>query len=161
SSTTRPRRSPSGSAATTAPRSSGSSRWIDGVTCPAAGLPSAGGALRSLKGRSKIFQTEIAMLNKTLSFATAALALTLSVWAATSSQAQSQSPAALTGTVSSAKEGLMEGVVVSAKRAGSTVTVSVATQDEGRFSFPASRLEPGQYALTTRAIGYDLEGPKT
>src|SRR5262245_31277433 len=101
------------------------------------------------------------MLTRTLSFATAALALTLSVWTATSSRAQSQSPAALTGTVSSAKEGLMEGVMVSAKRAGSTVTVSVATQDNGRFSFPATRLEPGQYALTTRAIGYDLEGPKT
>src|SRR5262249_42440475 len=106
------------------------------------------------------------MLNRTLSFATAwfataALALTLSAWAATSSRAQSQSPAALIGTVSSAKEGPMEGVVVSAKRAGSTVTVSVATQDNGRFSFPAARLEPGQYALTTRAVGYDLEGPKT
>src|SRR4029077_10330687 len=31
--------------------------------------------------------------------------------------------------------------------------------DKGRFSFPASKLEPGQYALSTRAIGYDLESP--
>ena len=46
-------------------------------------------------------------------------------------------PAALAGKVSSAKEGLMEGVVVSAKKVGSTVTVSVATDDKGRFSFPA------------------------
>jgi virginiamycin B lyase len=68
---------------------------------------------------------------------------------------------ALTGTVTSAKEGLMEGVVVSAKKAGSTITISVATDDKGRFSFPATRLEPGQYALGTRAAGYDLEGPKT
>ena len=52
-------------------------------------------------------------------------------------------------------------VVVSAKKLGSTVTISVATDDQGRFSFPATRLEPGQYALATRAIGYDLEGPKT
>ena len=53
----------------------------------------------------------------------------------------------------------MEGVVVSAKKAGGTVTVSVATDDKGRFSFPASKLEPGQYVLSTRAIGYELEGP--
>jgi virginiamycin B lyase len=69
--------------------------------------------------------------------------------------------AALSGQVTSAKEGAMEGVVVSAKKLGSTITISVATDDKGRFSFPATRLEPGQYALTTRAIGYDLEGPKT
>ena len=54
----------------------------------------------------------------------------------------------------------MEGVVVSAKQAGSTITISVATDDKGRFSFPAGRLEPGQYALSIRAIGYDLEGPQ-
>ena len=68
---------------------------------------------------------------------------------------------ALTGRVTSAKEGAMEGVVVSAKKLGSTVTISVATDDQGRLSFPATRLEPAQYALATRAIGYDLEGPKT
>ena len=76
-------------------------------------------------------------------------------------QADSQPQAALAGTVSSAKEGLMEGVVVSAKQVGSTVTVSVATDDKGRFSFPASRLKPGQYAISIRAIGYDLEDPKS
>src|SRR5215213_5389804 len=74
---------------------------------------------------------------------------------------QSQAPAGLSGTVSSVKEGLMEGVVVSAKKTGSTITVSVATDDKGRFSFPAGRLEPGQYALSTRAVGYDLENPKS
>ena len=55
----------------------------------------------------------------------------------------------------------MEGVVVSAKKVGSTVTVSVPTDDKGRFSFPASRLEPGQYGLSIRAVGYDLEGPRS
>ena len=98
------------------------------------------------------------MSAKRLSLIAGALALVL--WTG-ASHAQSQPPAALAGTVSSAKEGLMEGVVVSAKKAGSTVTVSVATDDKGRFSFPAAKLEPGQYALSTRAIGYDLEGPKT
>ena len=96
------------------------------------------------------------MLTHRLSLIVAALALLLPPGVA---RAEGQS--ALAGTVSSAKEGLMEGVVVSAKKAGSTVSVSVATDDKGRFSFPANRLAPGPYALSTRAIGYDLEGPKT
>ncbi len=67
----------------------------------------------------------------------------------------------LAGTVSSAQEGLMEGVVVSAKKVGSTITTSVATDGKGRFSFPADRIPPGQYAISIRAIGYDLEGPRS
>jgi len=89
----------------------------------------------------------------------AALGLSVS-WLLLSAPAFAQS-AALTGRVTSDKEGTMEGVVVSAKRAGSTVTVSVPTDDQGRFSFPATRLEPGQYGLSVRAIGYDLEGPRS
>ena len=89
---------------------------------------------------------------------TTGLALVLPAGAA---RAQSQAPAALSGTVSSAKEGLMEGVVVSVKKAGSTVTTSVATDEKGRFSFPAGRLTPGQYAVSIRAVGYDLEGPRS
>jgi len=74
--------------------------------------------------------------------------------------ASAQAPAALAGQVSSAKEGAMEGVVVSAKRAGGTITVSVVTDEKGRYSFPAERLEPGHYTLGARAAGYDLDGPK-
>jgi streptogramin lyase len=66
-------------------------------------------------------------------------------------------PAALTGQVASREEGPMEGVVVSAKRAGSTVTVTVVTDQQGRYSFPRSRLEAGRYTLRARAAGYDLE----
>ena len=54
----------------------------------------------------------------------------------------------------------MEGVIVSAKKDDSTVTVSVISNAQGRYSFPASRLEPGRYSLQIRAVGYDLEGPK-
>ena len=71
-----------------------------------------------------------------------------------------QNAAALSGSVSSAKEGAMEGVVVSAKKDGSTITVSVVSDDKGHFSFPASRLDPGHYAVSIRAVGYDLDGPK-
>jgi virginiamycin B lyase len=74
--------------------------------------------------------------------------------------ASAQSAAALTGKVSSAAEPVMEGVVVSAKKDGSTITVSVVSNDKGEFSFPAARLEPGHYTLSARAVGYDLDGPK-
>jgi virginiamycin B lyase len=75
-------------------------------------------------------------------------------------QAFAQNAAALSGNVSSAREGAMEGVVVSARKDGSTITVSVISDDKGHFSFPASRLDPGHYAISTRATGYDLDGPK-
>ena len=76
-----------------------------------------------------------------------------------SSPISAQGAAALSGQVSSAREGLMEGVVVSAKRDGLTITVSVVSDAKGRFSFPAARLEPGHYAIAARAAGYDLDGP--
>jgi streptogramin lyase len=66
--------------------------------------------------------------------------------------------AALTGQVSSAEEGAMEGVLVSAKKDGSTVRVTVVTDAQGRYSFPAAKLEPGHYTLRIRAVGYDLDG---
>ena len=69
-----------------------------------------------------------------------------------------QAPAALTGVVTSAEEGPMEGVLVSAKKADSTVTVTVVTDAQGRYRFPATRLDPGKYALRIRAAGYDLDG---
>src|SRR5215510_8445714 len=67
----------------------------------------------------------------------------------------------LSGQVSSTEEGQMEGVLVSAKKEGSTITTTVVTNDKGEFSFPAGRLEPGKYTISTRAIGYTLVGPKT
>lgn len=72
-----------------------------------------------------------------------------------------QSGPALTGIVSSQAEGPMEGVVVSANRAGATMAVSVMSDAQGRYAFPASRLEPGSYTLRIRAAGYDLEGAST
>src|SRR5690349_9406082 len=74
--------------------------------------------------------------------------------------AQAETPAmALAGLVSSAEEPAMEGVLVSATRAGSNITVTVVTGANGHFSFPASRLAPGQYTLAVRAVGYELEQP--
>jgi virginiamycin B lyase len=68
---------------------------------------------------------------------------------------------ALTGQVASGEEGAMEGVLVTARKAGSTVAVTVATGKDGRYSFPASRLEPGPYAIKIRAVGYDLDSQGT
>jgi streptogramin lyase len=67
----------------------------------------------------------------------------------------------LSGRVTSAQEGAMEGVIVSAKREGSTITVSVVTNEQGRYAFPAGRLEPGAYKLEIRAVGYELDGSGT
>jgi streptogramin lyase len=52
----------------------------------------------------------------------------------------------------------MEGVVVSAREAGSTIRISVITDAAGEFSFPAAKLDPGHYAISIRAAGYDLDG---
>src|SRR6266436_2881014 len=72
-----------------------------------------------------------------------------------------QNSAALTGQVTPEAEGAMEGVVVSAKKVGSTVTVSVISDAQGRYSFPADRLSAGNYTIKIRAVGYDLATPMT
>src|SRR6202790_1845188 len=69
--------------------------------------------------------------------------------------------ATLTGQVASAEEGPMEGVVVSARKRGSTITLSAVTDKKGQYSFPADRLDAGQYAIAIRAAGYNLDGPNT
>ncbi|HWE71567.1 MAG TPA: carboxypeptidase regulatory-like domain-containing protein [Stellaceae bacterium] len=65
---------------------------------------------------------------------------------------------ALTGRVTSPADGPMEGVIVSAKQPNGTVTVSVVTDHDGRYSFPAARLAPGHYFLAARADGYEIDG---
>jgi virginiamycin B lyase len=64
---------------------------------------------------------------------------------------------ALSGRIDSDREGPMEGVLVSAKKTGSTITVSVMSNASGEYSFPASRLDEGTYDLTIKATGYVLE----
>jgi virginiamycin B lyase len=61
---------------------------------------------------------------------------------------------ALTGTVTSAQEGAMEGVIVTAKKDGAHISVSVVSNEKGQYSFPADRLEPGHYSIKIRATGY-------
>src|SRR2546423_11756671 len=65
----------------------------------------------------------------------------------------------VSGRVTSAEEGAMEGVLVSAKKAGSTITVTVVSDAEGRYRFPDKKLSPGKYTVSVRAVGYELEAP--
>jgi virginiamycin B lyase len=105
---------------------------------------------------------EDAMQIRRLLLTTAAgLTLTLTAAGTDWSKVAAQSAAVLSGQVGSAEEGAMEGVVVSAKKAGGTITVSVISDAQGHFNFPSGRLEPGSYALRIRAAGYELDGPKT
>src|SRR5262245_47795125 len=75
--------------------------------------------------------------------------------------AQAAEPVTLTGVVSSAEDGRMEGVLASAwnTAADSKATTTVVTGKEARYRVAASRLDPGQYALRIRAVGYDLVAP--
>ncbi len=65
-------------------------------------------------------------------------------WALPSFAAQDADAVALTGVVSSPQEGLMEGVVVNARRDGANFTVSVVSDAHGKYSFPRTHLDPGQ-----------------
>jgi virginiamycin B lyase len=76
-----------------------------------------------------------------------------------SARADDQAPVAIAGQVSSQAEGAMEGVVVTAHKDGSIVSVSVTTDAKGHYAFPENRLEPGHYSLAIRAVGYDLSAP--
>jgi virginiamycin B lyase len=88
-------------------------------------------------------------------FASVSLLLCTALMAGSGHVAAQTGPT-LTGKVTSGPEAL-EGVLVSARKDGSTVTVTVVSNEDGRYSFPAGRLEPGQYSLRIRATGYDLD----
>ncbi len=82
----------------------------------------------------------------------------VAVLLAASGQLAAEAVSALAGKVTAAQEPL-EGVLVSAKKSGSTITVTVVSGKDGSYSFPAARLEPGRYSLRIRAVGYDLDSP--
>ena len=91
----------------------------------------------------------------------AALSIGLAQFALSTAFADDRAPAALTGQVTSEAEGAMEGVVVTAHKDGSIVSVSVTTDARGRYAFPESKLVPGEYKITIRAVGYDISVPTT
>jgi virginiamycin B lyase len=74
---------------------------------------------------------------------------------------QQHTAPAVQGVVTSAEEGAMEGVLVSLKQDGSPLRITVVSDAQGHYAFPRAKLEPGTYAVSIRAIGYDLAGPET
>jgi virginiamycin B lyase len=66
---------------------------------------------------------------------------------------------ALTGQVSSAQDGAMEGVLITVRKDGSSISTTVVSDAKGHYAFPTGRLEPGRYGLKIRAFGYALDGP--
>ena len=69
-------------------------------------------------------------------------------FALTASAGAARAQTALAGLVSSAEEGPMEGVLVTAKKDGATLAVTVVPPTQGHYGFPAARLEPA----TTRCV---------
>ena len=84
------------------------------------------------------------------------VAALLGLSALTCAPAHAQGADAFTGRVVAPDGSPMEGVPVSAKKDGSTITTSVVSDQTGAFRFPAGRLAPGHYAISIRAVGYDL-----
>jgi virginiamycin B lyase len=91
----------------------------------------------------------------------AATAVFVGMLASRLTLAEGSGKMALTGVVSSTEEGPMEGVLVSARQDGSTITTTVASDEKGRYGFPSAKMGPGHYAIRIRAAGYDLDGLKT
>lgn len=73
-----------------------------------------------------------------------------------SSPASAEAGQRLMGLITSDKEGPMEGVVVTAKKSGSTIGISVVTDKDGWYAFPSTTIDPGHYAIKIRATGYDM-----
>jgi hypothetical protein len=87
--------------------------------------------------------------------AVAALGIALMETSREPLRAQMPAAAALTGRVTSVEEGAMEGVLVSARKAGSTITTTVVTDAQGRYRFPRTRLSNvgGQQFDAGRLLG--------
>src|SRR6202049_2889283 len=101
------------------------------------------------------------MRKSRVSFAALAGLLAILIYAGATfgEEVAKDSSAALAGQVTSAPEGPMEGVLVSARRDDSTITVTVVSDAQGHYAFPQKRLEPGRYSLKIRAVGYELDDP--
>ena len=63
---------------------------------------------------------------------------------------------ALSGTIASAGVPI-EGVVVTVRQSGSTIATSVVSDAQGHYRFPRGRLAVGDYAVSIKAAGFDLD----
>src|ERR1700722_7178523 len=101
------------------------------------------------------------MTTRLRSFSLFAVVVTvgLLVSAAGALHAQQPGTVALSGTVRSAAEGPMEGVLVTVRAAGAKYTTTVVTDAKGVYRFPATHVGPGTYTVAIRATGYVLGSP--
>src|SRR5262245_19740679 len=106
--------------------------------------------------RSKARPGDVTRNNLLLTAVAGVTALLMYAWSYLPSPLRSQAGAALTRLVLSEEEDRMEGVVVTARAEGSPISISVMTDNTGRYNFPESKLPDGDYQLRIRAIGYDL-----
>src|SRR5258708_4287099 len=90
----------------------------------------------------------IIMRMKHLLLSTAA-SLAVALVAASLGAVTAQAEPGLSGQVTAA-EGPLEGVLVTAKKNGSTIAYTVASDEKGRYSFPAGKIESGEYTLRNR-----------
>ena len=51
----------------------------------------------------------------------------------------------------------MEGVVATVRQSGSTIATSVVSDAQGHYRFPRGRLAVGDYAVSIKAAGFDLD----
>jgi virginiamycin B lyase len=86
-----------------------------------------------------------------------AASLAVALVAASLGAATAKAEPGLSGQVTAA-EGPMEGVLVTAKKNGSGIAYTVVSDANGRYSFPAGKIEGGEYTLRIRATGFDLDG---
>lgn len=66
--------------------------------------------------------------------------------------------AVLSGQVIGPDGAPLEGVIVSANKYPTTITISVVSGADGRYAFPAGKLDAGRYFLAIRGVGFELDG---
>src|SRR5258705_8315030 len=74
------------------------------------------------------------------------------IWGAVVNGAGETAKSSLTGTAKTGAGEALEGIVVSARAAGSNVTTSVLTDGRGEYVFPP--LDSGRYDVWAQATGY-------
>src|SRR5947199_10853099 len=87
---------------------------------------------------------------------TIVVAVVLSLGFAGFLTAQTPSSSALTGKVTSQADGAMEGVLIGAKKVGSTISIWVVSNAQGQYSFQRERMGPVAYNVSIRAVCYEL-----
>src|SRR5260370_40632971 len=86
-----------------------------------------------------------------------AASLAVALVAASLGAVTAQAEPGLSGQVTAA-EGPLEGVLVTAKKNGSIIAYTVARDEKGRYSFPAGKIEGGEYTLRIRAPRFKPDG---